>query len=486
MGMPYYNIQHEITDFDDEDYGWYAGFVYSAAFVPTLLLTAPVSATWNRKLTVGLSSIGWGLCIMLHAFAHNKYHFFILFSLTGALHSLGSPLTFILITEYFEPRARVRAFFVFSILSQLGDPIIFLTTDLISMFGWRNTWIICGLSSIIPGVLCTLTVSEPSRQDEVTIKVDQEDDDHQQHRLAIQKAQSMINERQLQDQLEVISINHDTSQIRIRKKQQTYGEILKDYHQKFGMFFSNKAAVMIILACFFRYWTQSTQGVFMQKYFQVHSNRFQSFSSLSALASFAGGLTSTLFTGMAIEHFEKQSEMTIPMVCLIKAVVDIPCLLMIFFQQSSFTLGMAGVFLEYFFAKGWTSAAILILKTVVDPSIAPLSVSMFMLTASVVSTVSSQAIGDLTFILNLSPTETPAAYGNLITLFTVVPTLISIPLFFKSGLAMRSIKQQKSEETHNDFKAVILGDISFASEEEIRMESMPTSCSRLIKKSISQ
>lgn len=103
--------------------------------------------------------------------------------------------------------------------------------------------------------------------------------------------------------------------------------------------------------------------------------------------------------------------MTIPMLCLVKAVIDIPCLFMIFYQQSNFTIGIAGVFLQYFFAKGWTSAAILILKTVVDPSIAPLSVSMFMLTASLVSTLSSHTMGEMTSFFHLSPISTPQEYG---------------------------------------------------------------------------
>jgi MFS family permease len=117
MNDPYYNIALALPDFDENAYGIYSGLMYSVTFVPALLFVGPLSGNWNRKLTVGVSSIGWGLCIFLHAYAQNKYHLFILFALVGLFQSIGNTLTYVLITEYFEPKARVRAFFIFSILT---------------------------------------------------------------------------------------------------------------------------------------------------------------------------------------------------------------------------------------------------------------------------------------------------------------------------------------------------------------------------------
>lgn len=200
---------------------------------------------------------------------------------------------------------------------------------------------------------------------------------------------------------------------------------------------------MIIIGCFLRYWTTGTCNFFMSPYFKVYSNNFKEYSDLTAIASFVGGLFSTFTAGLIIDYFEPRSEMTIPMLCLIKAVIDIPFLLMTYFQQSSFIISELGIFLQYFFAKGWTSAAILILKTVVDPSIASLSISMFMLTASLVSTIAAISMGNLAKSNNLNPVETPTAYGELITFFTVVPTVLSIPFFYYSGLAMRDVKRKQ-------------------------------------------
>lgn len=104
---------------------------------------------------------------------------------------------------------------------------------------------------------------------------------------------------------------------------------------------------------------------------------------------------------------------------------------------------MVGVFGEYFFAKGWKSAAIYILKTVVDPSIASLSVSMFMFTSIISTTVSSVILGYIFENYDIHPSETPEGYGTIITLFTVVPCLLSVPFFYISGDIMRNIKRKQ-------------------------------------------
>ena len=59
--------------------------------------------------------------------------------------------------------------------------------------------------------------------------------------------------------------------------------------------------------------------------------------------------------------------MTIPIICAVKAAVDIPFCLMTYFQQSNFMLSVSGVYLQLVFGKGWTAPTILMLKTTVDP-----------------------------------------------------------------------------------------------------------------------
>jgi hypothetical protein len=70
--------------------------------------------------------------------------------------------------------------------------------------------------------------------------------------------------------------------------------------------------------------------------------------------------------------------MVTPLICVFKAIIDVPFFAMMFMQQGNFSLAMVGVIGEYFFAKGWTSPTVLMLQTVVHPSIKGVTVAMFL------------------------------------------------------------------------------------------------------------
>lgn len=131
----------------------------------------------------------------------------------------------------------------------------------------------------------------------------------------------------------------------------------------------------------------------MQKYFKIYAKDYERFTSLSSFAALAGALLTTLLTGVIVDHFSERSDWTIPVLCIVKCVINIIAVLMIYAQQSSFNVSIAGLFVEYFVCRGWTSGAILIMKTVVDPSIAPFSVSMFMLTVNLCTSSSTLLTG---------------------------------------------------------------------------------------------
>jgi hypothetical protein len=50
-------------------------------------------------------------------------------------------------------------------LAQLGDTLKEITINVIEMFGWEDTFRICGLFGIVVGVLGILFVSEPIREE---------------------------------------------------------------------------------------------------------------------------------------------------------------------------------------------------------------------------------------------------------------------------------------------------------------------------------
>lgn len=69
--------------------------------------------------------------------------------------------------------------------------------------------------------------------------------------------------------------------------------------------------------------------------------------------------------------------MTIPMLCVVKTTLLIPILFMVFYQQSNFTMSMIGIHLNNIVGQGWSSSAILMLKSIVDPQVATLAISFF-------------------------------------------------------------------------------------------------------------
>lgn len=78
-------------------------------------------------------------------------------------------LTYQLVTEYFAPKYRTRAYFSFSISKQLSESIKYLTPILISTFGWKISWMIGGGIGVVSGLLLVLTVSEPNEKKEIIL-----------------------------------------------------------------------------------------------------------------------------------------------------------------------------------------------------------------------------------------------------------------------------------------------------------------------------
>ena len=139
------------------------------------------------------------------------------------------------------------------------------------------------------------------------------------------------------------------------------------------------------------------------------------------------------------------------MICLIKSALDIPFCAMTYFQQQSFILSIGGVICQLVIAKGWTAPAVLILKTVVDPSISSLAIAMFLLVTNVVNSAASLVMGYVS--RDVDPVMSPHKYGIEVSAFTIIPCALSLPFFLFSGLKMRNIKlENKKKMTDEDIK----------------------------------
>jgi hypothetical protein len=63
-----------------------------------------------------------------------------------------------------------------------------------------------------------------------------------------------------------------------------------------------------------------------------------------AAGTFGLGIVANSLSGILIDFFDKKSEMTLPILCAVKAFIDVPFCIMTYAQQSNFNLSMAGIY----------------------------------------------------------------------------------------------------------------------------------------------
>jgi MFS family permease len=110
---PYYIMSHELTELNSETYGNYVGFFYSVTFAPSLLFVGHLTQSWNRKLMVGIACFAWGLSTYLHSYATSMTQLYILRMCVGLFSSMSGPATYSMITDFFDKKYRIKAFFVY-------------------------------------------------------------------------------------------------------------------------------------------------------------------------------------------------------------------------------------------------------------------------------------------------------------------------------------------------------------------------------------
>lgn len=113
---------------------------------------------------------------------------------------------------------------------------------------------------------------------------------------------------------------------------------------------------------------------------------------------------------------------------------------------------MVGIYLEVTIGRGWGSSATFMLRNVVDPEIAYLGVSLFLILMCLQTMVTAEVLAWFVNTYDLSPLTTPREYGNLVTSCCVFPLLLSAPFFLYSGFVMRRMKREKMADTEDENK----------------------------------
>lgn len=105
---------------------------------------------------------------------------------------------------------------------------------------------------------------------------------------------------------------------------------------------------------------------------------------------------------------------------------------------------MVGLQMEKVIGRGWGASAMYMLRTIVDPSIAYLSVNLFLVITCLNSMFTTQFVAFFVDKYNITPEQTPSDYGKLITLVTTLPLIICLPFFIYSGLTVRDVCRNMS------------------------------------------
>ena len=137
--------------------------MYSLTFAPLLLFVGHLSDTWNRKLMIGICCFLWGLISYANSYVYELYYLYTYRLLLGLVQAFTGPALYSIISDFFPPHLKVRAFFIYATLQQLGDTLTFFTINIISWIGWRTTYKVIGIYSAVFGVICLLFVKEPPR-----------------------------------------------------------------------------------------------------------------------------------------------------------------------------------------------------------------------------------------------------------------------------------------------------------------------------------
>ena len=128
-----------------------------------------------------------------------------------------------------------------------------------------------------------------------------------------------------------LEIKEVGKEVVVQKKQTTIGGLLKTYTTSFGLILTNKCAMVLITACFFKFWQASTYNFFLNEYMKCYGQEYKVFSAQASVSSIIGGVINAFTSGIIVDYFGPKSDMTIPMLCVVKISLLIPILFLVFY-----------------------------------------------------------------------------------------------------------------------------------------------------------
>ena len=148
----------------DAQLGLLSGFSFAVVYITAGIPIAYWADRGNRRNVVALAVAVWSGMTALSGFAANYTQLLLARIGVGIGEAGGSPPAHSMISDYFAPEVRARAFAFYSMGLHFGILAGFLAGGFISeMFGWRSAFMVVGIPGVVFAAIFFLTVKEPER-----------------------------------------------------------------------------------------------------------------------------------------------------------------------------------------------------------------------------------------------------------------------------------------------------------------------------------
>lgn len=148
----------------DTQLGLLTGFTFAIFYATLGIPIARLADRWNRRNIVAISLIVWSAMTAISGTVQNFVQLLLARIGVGVGEAGGSPPAHAIISDYFPPNKRAKAFSIYSTGIYLGVLLGFLAGGYLNgELGWRNSFFLIGIPGILFAVLLLATVREPIR-----------------------------------------------------------------------------------------------------------------------------------------------------------------------------------------------------------------------------------------------------------------------------------------------------------------------------------
>ena len=156
------------------------------------------------------------------------------------------------------------------------------------------------------------------------------------------------------------------------------------------------------------------------------------------------GFLSTIVGGLLSDRFEKKSRMTKSIICIAGSLLGLPAIMACTLVTGNFYLSLFAMALKYLVSECWMSPAITMMQSTVPPEDQGNIVSAHLFYLTIVGCFSTVLLGQVANMMGAM--TNPAVYGKLITLWSFIGYIGSIPCFWKAG----KLYKKKMEEIEQE------------------------------------